>query len=112
MQKALAVSQLIREDFDKVLKSVDVILTPTSPTTAWPLGDKMNDPIKMYLADIFTVSVNLAGLPGISIPCGFANGLPVGFQLIGKAFDEATLFRVGHFYQSITEWHKASPWDK
>ncbi len=111
-KKALAVRQLIREDFDKVLKSVDVILTPTSPTTAWPLGDKMNDPIKMYLADIFTVSVNLAGLPGISIPCGFANGLPVGFQLIGKAFDEATLFRVGHFYQSITEWHKASPWDK
>ena len=102
---------LIRRDFDEVFKDVDVILTPTSPTAAWPLGEKFNDPIAMYLADIFTVSANLAGLPGISVPCGFAHGLPVGFQLIGKAFDEATLFKVGHFYQSITEWHKKSPWD-
>ncbi len=110
-KKAQAVRTLIRRDFDEVFKDVDVILTPTSPTAAWPLGEKFNDPIAMYLADIFTVSANLAGLPGISVPCGFAHGLPVGFQLIGKAFDEATLFKVGHFYQSITEWHKKSPWD-
>ncbi len=111
-KKAQAVRTLIRRDFDEAFKNVDVMLTPTSPTTAWPLGEKFNDPIAMYLADIFTVSVNLAGLPGMSVPCGFVEGLPVGFQLIGKAFDEATLFRAGHFYQSVTEWHKASPFTK
>lgn len=111
-KKALAVRQLVRRDFDEVFKDVDVLLTPTTPTTAWPLGEKFNDPIAMYLADVFTVAGNLAGVPGMSVPCGFAHGLPVGFQLIGKPFDEATLFKVGHFYQSITDWHKKNPWHK
>lgn len=110
-KKAQAVRTLIRRDFDTAFKQVDVIATPTSPAPAWPLGEKFNDPVAMYLADIFTVSVNLAGLPGLSIPCGFAQSLPVGLQLIGKAFDESTLFRIGHFYQSITDYHQQSPWE-
>jgi len=108
-KKALAVRTLLRQDFDEAFKQVDVILTPTSPTVAWPIGEKFNDPLAMYLADIFTVSLNLTGNPGLTVPCGFAHDLPVGLQLIGKAFDEATLFRVGHFYQSITDWHKHDP---
>lgn len=108
-KKALAVRTLIRQDFDEAFKQVDVIVTPTSPGVAWPIGEKFNDPLAMYLADIFTVSLNLAGLPGMSIPCGFAHDLPVGLQLVGKAFDESTLFRLGHFYQSITDWHVRQP---
>jgi aspartyl-tRNA(Asn)/glutamyl-tRNA(Gln) amidotransferase subunit A len=108
-KKATAVRHLIRQDFDEALKDVDLLLAPVSPTVAWNLGEKFNDPLKMYLSDIFTVSLNLAGLPGLAVPCGFVNGLPVGFQLIGRAFDEATLFRVGHFYQTITDWHKKIP---
>ncbi len=110
-KKAAAVRTLIRRDFEEAFKHADVLLTPTSPCVAWALGEKFNDPLAMYLADIFTISVSLAGLPGMSVPCGFAHGLPVGFQLIGKAFDEATLFKVGHFYQSITDWHTLSPWE-
>lgn len=108
-KKAQAVRTLVRRDFDEAFKGVDVMLTPTSPSVAWPLGAKMNDPIAMYLADIFTVSLNLAGLPAMSVPCGFAHDLPVGVQFIGKAFDEASLFRVGHFYQSQTDWHTRVP---
>ena len=88
---------------------VDVILVPTSPSVAWDLGEKFDDPVTMYLADIYTVSLNLAGLPGISIPCGFVNNLPVGVQLIGKPFDEYTLLRTGAYYQSKTDWHRQSP---
>ncbi len=108
-KKALAVRALIRRDFDEAFKKVDVIITPTSPCVAWPIGEKFDDPLAMYLADIFTVSLNLAGLPGISIPCGMAHGLPVGLQIVGKAFDEASLFRVGSFFQSITDWHTHAP---
>ncbi len=108
-KKALQVRAKIREDFDQVFNQVDCLLTPTSPTVAWEIGAKVDDPLEMYLSDIYTISLNLAGLPGISIPCGFVNNLPVGFQLIGQAFDEYTLFRVGKAYQEETDWHKTSP---
>ncbi len=108
-KKALQVRAKIREDFDKAFQDVDVILTPTSPSVAWDIGEKFDDPLTMYLADIYTVSVNLAGLPGISLSCGFAHDLPVGVQLIGKPFDEYTLLRAGAYYQSMTDWHKQSP---
>ena len=100
---------MIKQDFTNAFKKVDVIVTPTSPGVAWPIGEKFNYPLSMYLADIFTVSLNLAGLPGVSVPCGFVHDLPVGLQLVGKAFDESNLFRVGNFYQSITDWHVREP---
>jgi aspartyl-tRNA(Asn)/glutamyl-tRNA(Gln) amidotransferase subunit A len=92
--KAQCVRRLIRNDFDEALKQCDAILAPTTPSTAFALGEKQDDPLQMYLEDVFTVSLNLAGLPGISVPIGLANnGLPLGLQLIGRAFDEVTLFR-------------------
>jgi len=91
------VRTLIYQDFEKSFESVDFIVTPTSPTTAFKLGEKTADPIKMYLSDIFTIAVNLAGLPAISIPCGFdEKGLPIGLQIIGKAFDEETILNVAN----------------
>lgn len=108
-KKALQVRAKIREDFDRVFNEVDCLLTPTSPTIAWEIGAKVDDPLEMYLSDIYTISLNLAGLPGMSVPCGFVNNLPVGFQLIGQAFDEYTLFRVGKAYQEETDWHKTAP---
>jgi aspartyl-tRNA(Asn)/glutamyl-tRNA(Gln) amidotransferase subunit A len=108
--KAQKVRTLIRQDFLDAFKVCDAILTPTSPTAAFLLGEKVNDPIQMYLSDIFTISCNLASLPGMSVPCGFTkSGLPVGMQLLGKPFDETTLFRLGHAYQSQTDWHKRTP---
>ena len=99
-RKAQKVRSLIKNDFENVFKSVDCILTPTSPTTAFKLEEKVDDPLTMYLSDVYTVSVNLAGLPGISIPCGYdSKGLPIGLQLIGKAFDEATILRVADFFE-------------
>ncbi len=100
-KKASQVRRLIKNDFDKVLEEVDVILTPTSPTTAFKKGEKIQDPMQMYLADIYTVSANLAGLPAISVPAGFVNGLPVGMQMTGKYFDEGTLFRVSDKFEKI-----------
>ena len=95
--KAQKVRTLIYQDFEKAFEEVDFIVTPTSPTTAFKLGEKTADPIKMYLSDIFTIAVNLAGLPAISIPCGFdEKGLPIGLQIIGKAFDEATILNVAN----------------
>jgi aspartyl-tRNA(Asn)/glutamyl-tRNA(Gln) amidotransferase subunit A len=95
--KAQKVRTLIYQDFENVFKDVDFLVTPVSPTTAFKIGEKVNDPIKMYLSDIFTIAVNLAGLPAISIPCGFdRNSLPIGIQFIGKAFDEATILKVSH----------------
>jgi aspartyl-tRNA(Asn)/glutamyl-tRNA(Gln) amidotransferase subunit A len=82
---------------------------PTSPIPPFRLGEKTDDPLQMYLADIFTVSVNLAGLPGVSVPCGFADGLPIGFQLIGKMFDEATILRVADAFERASDWHKKTP---
>ena len=101
---------LIRQDFRRAFESCDVIATPTSPGPAWPLGERVNDPLKMYLSDVFTVTVNLAGLPGLSLPCGFSSaGLPLGLQLIGPALEESRLLAVGHAYQRETDWHEAAP---
>jgi aspartyl-tRNA(Asn)/glutamyl-tRNA(Gln) amidotransferase subunit A len=107
--KALQVRTLLRRDYARAFESVDLVTMPTSPTPPFRLGEKTDDPLQMYLADIFTVSVNLAGLPGISVPCGFANGLPLGFQLIGKMFDEATILRAADVYERATDWHAAAP---
>jgi len=100
---------LIRRDFERAFAECDVIATPTSPVPAFRLGEKTADPLQMYLADIFTVPANLAGIPGLSLPCGFAGGLPAGLQLLARPFDEATLLRVGHAYQAVTDHHLARP---
>lgn len=107
--KAQKVRRLIRDDFAAAFNDVDLILTPTAPTPAFKIGEKSNDPVAMYLSDIFTIAVNLAGLPGISIPAGFSNELPVGLQLIGKHFDEAKILNVAHQFQLNTDWHKQYP---
>lgn len=109
-RKGQQVRTLIKRDFDEAFKAVDVILTPTSPTTAFKIGDKVEDPLQMYLSDIFTISVNLAGVPAMSVPCGFdSQGLPVGLQIIGKHFDEETILKAGHAYEGSTQWHKRRP---
>jgi len=107
--QAQKVRTKIKQEMDEVLKQVDCLLTPTSPHAAFKIGEQSQDPLKMYLEDIFVTGASLAGLPAISIPCGFANKLPVGLQLIGKRFDEAILFRVGYNYQLVTDWHKKKP---
>ena len=108
--KAQQLRRLIAEDFKQAFEACDVIMGPTSPTTAFKLGEKSDDPVAMYLSDIYTISVNLAGLPGMSIPAGFdAKGLPVGLQLIGRYFDEARLLNVAHQYQQVTDWHRRIP---
>jgi len=105
--KAQKVRTLIKRDFDEAFKAFDAIITPTAPTTAFKLGEKTSDPLSMYLSDIYTISVNLAGVPAISIPCGFAhNGLPIGLQIIAKPFDEEMIFRLAHTYEQATDWHK------
>jgi aspartyl-tRNA(Asn)/glutamyl-tRNA(Gln) amidotransferase subunit A len=108
--KAQQVRTLLRRDYDEAFRKADVVAMPTSPTPAFKLGEKTDDPLQMYLADIFTVSANLTGSPGISIPCGFASGrLPVGLQLTGRMFDESTLLRVADAYERLTDWHTQSP---
>lgn len=108
--RALKVRTLIKQDFDKVFYDFDCIVTPTSPSCAFKIGERSKDPLKMYLSDIYTISVNLAGIPAISIPCGFTKkGLPVGLQIIAKAFDEEMLFRVAHTFEQNTDWHKLKP---
>lgn len=108
--KAQKARSVIRNDFTEAFKNVDVIAGPVSPTTAFAMGEKADDPLQMYLSDILTISLNLAGLPGMSVPCGFGDdGLPIGLQLIGKAFDEETLFRVAHAYEQSTSWHLEKP---
>jgi len=107
--KAQQVRQLISNDFTAAFERVDVILGPTSPTTAFPIGEKADDPVAMYLSDVYTISANLAGLPALSMPAGFADGLPVGVQLIGQAFDEGRLLGVAHQYQQATDWHTRAP---
>ncbi|MBI1870337.1 MAG: Asp-tRNA(Asn)/Glu-tRNA(Gln) amidotransferase subunit GatA [Chlamydiae bacterium] len=108
--KAQKVRTLIKNDFDKVFDHCDAVLTPTSPSCAFKIGEKMNDPLKMYLSDIFTISANLAGIPGISIPCGFSKeGLPIGLQILGKHFDEATILKVAYAFEQATEFHKKRP---
>ncbi len=107
--QAQRIRRLIANDFVEAFKACDVILGPTSPSTAFKLGEKAADPVQMYLSDIYTIAVNLAGLPGMSVPCGFAGGLPVGLQLIGNYFDEARLLNVAHRYQQATDWHQRLP---
>jgi aspartyl-tRNA(Asn)/glutamyl-tRNA(Gln) amidotransferase subunit A len=105
-KKAQKVRTLIKNDFDRVFQKVDIIATPTSPTTAFKIGEKTSDPLTMYLSDIFTIAPNMAGLPGISIPCGFdSKNLPVGLQLLGKPFGEQDILNAAHAYQSVTNWH-------
>jgi aspartyl-tRNA(Asn)/glutamyl-tRNA(Gln) amidotransferase subunit A len=107
--KAQQVRTLLRQDYDAAFQQVDVVAMPTSPTPPFRLGEKTDDPLQMYLADVFTVSANLAGLPAISVPCGFSDGLPIGLQLTGRLFDEATLLRIADAYQRVTDWHTQSP---
>jgi len=104
--KAQKVRTLIRRDFDAAFEKCDVLATPTAPTVAFPLGAKTDDPFAMKLADVCTIPVNMAGLPALSMPCGFSDGLPIGLQLIGKLLDESTLLRVAHAYEGATQWHE------
>jgi len=107
--KAQQIRHLISQDFKQAFQHVDIILGPTSPTPAFKIGEKANDPINMYLSDIYTIATNLAGLPGMSIPTGQIDGLPIGLQLIGNYFDEARLLNVAHRYQQVTDWHQQAP---
>ncbi|MBS0286236.1 MAG: Asp-tRNA(Asn)/Glu-tRNA(Gln) amidotransferase subunit GatA [Proteobacteria bacterium] len=107
--KAQKVRKLISNDFKQAFEQVDFLLGPTAPTPAFKIGEKMNDPVSMYLSDIYTIATNLAGLPGLSIPAGFVNDLPIGIQLTGKHFDESTLLNAAHIYQQETDWHKKVP---
>jgi aspartyl-tRNA(Asn)/glutamyl-tRNA(Gln) amidotransferase subunit A len=107
--KAQKVRRLISEDFSKTLADVDVMMGPVTPSTAFGVGEKTDDPIDMYLSDIYTIAVNLAGLPAISIPAGFVNGKPVGLQIIGNYFTEARLLNIAHRYQQVTDWHIQTP---
>lgn len=107
--KAQKIRRLIRDDFCKAFESVDVIIGPTAPQAAYKLNELIDDPISMYLSDIYTVSINLAGLPAISIPAGFTEGLPVGMQIIGNYFAESRLLNIAHRFQQVTDWHQQSP---
>jgi len=107
--KAQRVRRLIAEDFQRVLSEVDVIMGPVTPSVAPNLGESLKDPLAMYLSDIYTVPVNLAGLPAISIPVGFAHNRPVGLQVIGKAFAESRLLNIAHRFQQVTDWHRQTP---
>ena len=107
--RAQKIRRLITEEFAAAFQKVDVLMCPTSPTTAFDIGAKVDDPVTMYLNDIYTIGANLAGLPAMSIPCGFLGGLPVGLQIIGSHFAEAKLLNVAHGYQQVTDWHKRMP---
>jgi aspartyl-tRNA(Asn)/glutamyl-tRNA(Gln) amidotransferase subunit A len=108
--KACQVRTLIKNDFDKAFEACDVILTPTTPTPAFKAGEKTEDPLQMYLTDIFTISCNLAGIPGISLPCGFSKeGLPIGMQFLGRSLGEETILNVASSYQKVTDWHLQRP---
>jgi aspartyl-tRNA(Asn)/glutamyl-tRNA(Gln) amidotransferase subunit A len=109
--RAQKVRTLIRQDFLNAFQKVDAIVTPTSPTAAFRIGEKSGDPLQMYLTDIFTISANLSGICGISVPCGFTATprLPIGLQILGKPFGEETLLRVAHAYEQATPWHKEKP---
>jgi aspartyl-tRNA(Asn)/glutamyl-tRNA(Gln) amidotransferase subunit A len=108
--KAQQVRALIKKDFDDEFHRVDAMITPTAPTTAFKIGEKTQEPLQMYLSDIYTISVNLAGLPALSLPCGFdPQCLPIGLQIIGKPFDEATILNLAYAYEQSTEWHKKKP---
>jgi len=108
-KKAQKVRTLIKKDFEDVFEKYDVIIGPTTPTPAFKIGENVKDPMTMYANDILTIPVNLAGVPGISVPCGLSNGLPLGLQIIGKHFDESTVYRVAHAFEQATDHHKAKP---
>jgi len=108
--KAQKVRTLIKQDFDQAFQHVDIILSPTTPTTAFRIGEKADDPLQMYLSDVFTLSASLAGVVGAVVPCGFdRSNLPIGLQIIGPAFDEPTVLRAAHAYQQATDWHTRKP---
>jgi len=107
--KAQRVRTLIRQEFDQAFTKFDALVTPTSPTVPFKIGEKMDDPLQMYLSDVCVLPINIAGLPAISIPAGFADGLPIGMQIIGKPFSEETIFKISHAYQQSTDWHKRKP---
>ena len=107
--KAQKVRTLIKEDFDRAFEKCDALIVPTTPTTAFRIGEKVDDPLQMYLGDIFTLSLNLVGGCGISIPCGFDHGLPIGVQVLGDAYDESTILRVAYAYEQATDWHLRKP---
>ena len=107
--QAQKLRHLISDDFKRAFEQVDVIMGPTSPTVAFNIGERSDDPVAMYLSDIYTIAANLAGLPGMSIPAGFANGRPVGLQIIGNYFDEQRLLNVAHQYQLNSDWHTRVP---
>ena len=108
--KALKVRRLIKEDFDKAFAMCDVIMGPTTPTPAFKIGEKSTDPLAMYLSDIYTISANLAGIPGISVPCGFSGKLPIGLQILAPQFEEEKLLRIARMFERETEWHKRRPY--
>jgi aspartyl-tRNA(Asn)/glutamyl-tRNA(Gln) amidotransferase subunit A len=107
--KAQKVRTLIRQDFQKAFEKVDALITPVAPTTAFRIGEKITNPLDMYLSDVHVVAVNLAGIPSLSVPCGFSNGLPIGMQIMGTHLSEERLLRIGHMYQSQTDWHTQHP---
>ena len=107
--KAQKVRTLIRQEFDQVFEKFDALVTPTSPTVPFKIGERVDDPLQMYLSDVCTLPINIAGLPAISIPAGFADGLPIGMQIIGKPFSEETLLKIAYAYQQATDWHKRKP---
>src|ERR1700723_2729834 len=107
--KAQKVRRLITDDFRAAFEKVDLVIGPTTPTPAFDIGAKINDPVLMYLNDIYTIGANLAGLPGVSVPCGFVDGLPMGLQLVGPHFAEAKLLNAAHQYQQATDWHTHAP---
>ena len=107
--KAQRVRTLIRREFDQVFEKFDALVTPTSPTVPFKIGEKVDDPLQMYLSDVCTLPINIAGLPAISIPAGFADGLPIGMQIIAKPFAEETILKIAHAYQQSTDWHKRRP---
>jgi aspartyl-tRNA(Asn)/glutamyl-tRNA(Gln) amidotransferase subunit A len=100
---------LISDELIRCFEEVDILAGPTTPTPAFALGEKLDDPVQMYLNDIYTIAVNLSGSPGISVPCGFVDGLPVGLQLIGPHFGEAAVLNFAHRYQQETDWHRRTP---
>lgn len=109
-RKAQQVRTLIKQDFERAFERVDTLVTPTTPSAAFSIGEKIDDPLQMYLSDIFTISINLAGLPAVSIPCGFTSaGLPIGLQCIGRPFDEETILKTAYAYEQSTDWHRRRP---
>jgi aspartyl-tRNA(Asn)/glutamyl-tRNA(Gln) amidotransferase subunit A len=110
-KKAMKVRTLILEDYEKAFQKVDTIITPTSPTLPWKFGEKVDDPLAMYLSDVFTVTANIAGIPGLSVPTGFIDGLPVGMQILGKQFSEDLLFKAGNFYEQAHDFYKQTPYE-